>query len=142
MKTTKLVIGILSIILSLIILFQSCAAGLVNSVAQNNKSDGTGGMILAVCFLVAGITAVATRKPKSKGGYVAGGFYVAGGLIAFASAGIFKDLYVWGTLAIAFGLVFIIGDYLSNKKQIALEKERQKKKSKKKSSKSKRKKRH
>lgn len=117
MKTTKLVIGILSIILSLLVTFQSCAAGLANTVKENGEVSGTAGVVLAVCFLVAGIVAIATRKNiKSKGGYVAASFYILGGLLGLTNAGSYKDLAIWGVLAIIFGVVFIAGDMQAKKK--------------------------
>lgn len=66
MKTAKLVIGIISMVLFVLVAFQSCAAGLGNALADNGEVSGTSGMLLAFCMLIAGIVGVATRK--SKGG--------------------------------------------------------------------------
>ena len=66
MKTAKLVIGIISMVLFVLVAFQSCAAGLGNALADNGEVSGTSGMLLAFCMLIAGIVVVASRK--SKGG--------------------------------------------------------------------------
>lgn len=116
MKTTKLVIGIISIILSVIVGFQSMIAGLGNSLAENGEAGGSGGFFLGIILLVSGIVAIATRK-GGKGGLVAGGFYIFGSFIGFVTAGSYSDLNIWAFLALAFGLTFIIGDIRSNKKQ-------------------------
>lgn len=115
MKTTKLVIGIISIVLSLFVLFQSCAAGLGNSMDNNGEVGGSGGMIVAIVLLIAGIVAIATRK-AGKGGIVAGCFYAVGGIIGLATAGSYGDLKIWGVLCLIFAVVFIAGDIMANKK--------------------------
>ena len=61
MKTAKLVIGIISMVLFVLVAFQSCAAGLGNALADNGEVSGTSGMLLAFCMLIAGIVGVATR---------------------------------------------------------------------------------
>ena len=40
MKTTKLVLGILGLIFSIIVIFQSCAASVVNSLEDNGDVGG------------------------------------------------------------------------------------------------------
>ncbi|MBO0474003.1 hypothetical protein JZO86_09855 [Enterococcus ureasiticus] len=110
MKTAKLVIGIISIILSLFVLFQSCVAGLANTMYNNGEVGGSVGMILAFCLLVAGIVAIATRSSPGNGGFVAAGFYIAGGIIAFLLAGGYGDFYIWSVLSIIFGAIFAIWD--------------------------------
>lgn len=110
MKTAKLVIGIISIILSLLVLFQSCVAGIANSVNNNGEAGGSAGILLAICLLVAGIVAIATRNSSGNGGFVAAGFYIVGGIIAFLLAGGYGDLYIWSVLSIIFGATFVIGE--------------------------------
>ena len=104
MKTAKLVIGIISMVLFVLVAFQSCAAGLGNALADS----GTSGMLLAFCMLIAGIVGVATRKSKG-GGIVAGVFYLLGGLLGIVNYGSFSDLAIWSVLCFIFGAVFILG---------------------------------
>lgn len=113
MKTMKLVIGILSIVLFVLVGMQSCVAGLGNTMSNNGEVGGSAGLLLAICLLVAGIVAICTRN-GGKGGFVSAAFYIVGGLIALLCAGSYGDLYVWSVLSIVFGILCIIG---SRKKQ-------------------------
>ena len=108
MKTAKLTIGIVSIVLSLVVWFQSCAAGLGSSL-ENNKKDtsGAAGVFVGLFFVVAGIIGIAARK--SRGGAIAAAvFYGIAGIIGVASNGIFKDLLLCGLLSFIFAIIYII----------------------------------
>lgn len=107
MKTAKLIIGIISIVLFFLIAFQSCAAGLGNTLANNGEVSGTSGILLAFCMLIAGIVGISTRKSKG-GGITAGVFYLLGGLIGIVNYGSFSDLAIWSVLCFIFGAVFIV----------------------------------
>lgn len=100
MKTTKLVLGILTIVISCFVLFQSCAAGAANALKDNGESSGTGGAFVALLMLSGGITMIASRKNTSKGGSIAGVIIFAiAAIIGFTTAGsIFKDLIVWAVV--------------------------------------------
>lgn len=96
MKTWKLVSGILSIVLFIVVTFQSCAAGLVNAIEDNGQSSGSGGIIVAIMMLSGGIVSVATRKSEGKGGNIALiVLFGIGALVGFALAGNFADLNIW-----------------------------------------------
>lgn len=107
MKTCKLVIGIISIVLFVLVSLQSCAAGLGNALADSGEVGGTAGFLLALSLLIAGIIAICTRS-GGMGGYVSAGFYITFGLIGLLCAGSYGDLYIWSGLSIAFGVVCII----------------------------------
>jgi len=62
MKTWKLVSGILSIVLFIVVAFQSCAAGIGNTLAENGEASGSGGIIVAVMMLTGGIVSIVTMK--------------------------------------------------------------------------------
>ena len=70
MKTWKLVSGILSIVLFVLVSFQSCAAGMVNTIEDNGEVGGSAGIIVAIMLLAGGIVSIVTRK-GSKGGNIA-----------------------------------------------------------------------
>lgn len=96
LATWKLVSGILSMVLFLLVSFQSCAAGLGNAITNNGESSGSGGIILAILMLSGGIVSVATRKSIGNGGNVA--LIVLFGLaslVGFATAGSYTDLNIW-----------------------------------------------
>ena len=50
MKTAKLVLGIISIVLSLFVMFQSCAAGIGDAMMGEGGTSGSAGTIVA--FLI------------------------------------------------------------------------------------------
>ena len=114
MKNTKLVIGIISMVLFVLVTFQSCAAGVGNALADNGEVSGTSGIFLAFCMLIAGIIGVATRKSKG-GGIVAGAFYLFGGLLGIVNYGSFSDLAIWSVICFIFGAVFILGSLMMKK---------------------------
>lgn len=106
MKTCRLIIGIISCVLFLLISLQSCAAGLGNALQENGESSGSAGFMLALCMLVAGILGIACRKLKV-GSIVAGCFYAFGGLIGITNVGSYSDLQIWSILSFIFAIVFI-----------------------------------
>ena len=108
MRTAKLVIGIISIVLFVIMMFQSCAAGMLDAMSDDGSVSGAAGVLTSFAMLVAGIVGIATRDSKG-GGITAAVFYLLGGLIGVANAGRFGDLKIWGGLAIIFGIVFLLG---------------------------------
>ena len=108
MKTAKLVIGIISMVLFTIIVLQSCAIGIVNVLNSNtNDSSGSAGMFLAFLMLIGGIVGVATRTSKG-GGMTSGVLYIIGALVGFTNLGTFGDLVVWAGISLIFGVVFIL----------------------------------
>ncbi len=107
MKTAKLVLGILTIVVSCLVVFQSCAAGAANALEQNDESSGSGGVFVALLMLSGGITMIASRKNKSKGGSIAGVIiFGLAAVIGFATAGtLFKDLKVWAAVCLILAVV-------------------------------------
>ena len=127
MKTAKLVIGILSMVLFLVIVLQSCIVGVGNVLVENDEISGSAGVFLAICMLVAGIVGVATRKHFA-GGIVAGSFYLVGALIGACNYGTYSALLIWSILSACFGVTFILGTILakvSEKKKSAPAEEQQ-----------------
>lgn len=96
MKVWKLVSGILSIILFVVVSFQSCAAGVANALEANGESSGTAGIMVAIFMLAGGIVSIATRKSHGKGGNIA--LIILFGLaalIGFVNYGSYSDLAIW-----------------------------------------------
>lgn len=97
MKVWKLVSGILSIILFVFVSFQSCAAGVSNTLQSNGEVGGSAGIIVAIMLLAGGIVSIATQK-GSKGGNIALiVLYGIGALLGFLLAGSYSDLYIWAS---------------------------------------------
>ena len=106
----RLIIGIVLLVLAVFVLFQSCAAGVVNTLDSNSDDlGGSAGLIVSIFMIVAGIIGICTRNSKGKAGpIITAVLLVLGGILALCNAAVFQDLTIWGTVCIAFGIVFII----------------------------------
>lgn len=110
----KKVIGILSIVLSVFVIFQSMIAGLGNALSNNGEVSGTAGIILAICMLVAGILTLVSKN--SRGVLITAiVFYILGGITGLANVGPYADLQVWSILNLIFGGLLIF-KMVKNKK--------------------------
>ena len=117
MKTWKLVAGILSLVLFVLVAFQSCAAGMANALAENGEVSGSAGLIVAIMMLTGGIVSIATRKSPGKGGNIA--LIVLFGiaaLIGFSYYGSFPDLAVWSGWCLINAVIAVIA-IITNKKK-------------------------
>ena len=116
MKVAKLVSGILSIVLALLVMFQSCAAGISNALEENGEIGGTGGLLVAICLIVAGIVGMATRNSDGKGAsIVTAVFYGLGALVGYATAESYADLNIWATVCLIFAVIYIIATIKAKK---------------------------
>lgn len=111
MKTAKLVLGIVSMALSIFVIFQSCAAGIGNAMTENGEASGSGGLFVAIMLLVGGIVSVAGRN--SKGAALAATIiYAIGGIVGLVSAGSFADLYIWSVLSLIIAAVCLLSVFV------------------------------
>lgn len=95
MKIWKLVSGIISIVLSVFVVFQSMMAGLANALEANEQSSGSAGLVVSICMLCGGIVSIVSRKNNSKGTNIA--LIILFGLATltgFILAGNYSDLYL------------------------------------------------
>lgn len=116
MKTTKLVVGILMIVLSVFIFFQSSVAGLGNAMTANGQTSGSSGVLLAIMYLASGIVYICTRKKNGLGGDIAGlVMMIIAALMGF-NAGSYSDLVIWAWLAFIIGVGFFVWHLMVNKK--------------------------
>lgn len=114
LKTTKLVIGILSIVLTLLVMFQSCAAGIGDAMMNEGGTSGASGFLVALFMLIAGIVAIAARNSRG-GSLCCTLLYALAGLLGISADGIYKDLMIWGMLCLIFAAVFLIFTLLMKK---------------------------
>lgn len=77
MKTWKLVSGIISIVLFVFVSFQSCAAGVVNTMEENREVGGSAGLIVAIMLLTGGIVSIVTMWIYN-GGWIRRPLYLVG----------------------------------------------------------------
>lgn len=106
--TGKLVIGIISIISFLLIMLQSCAAGVSNAISGNGEISGSLGVLVAIFIMVAGIVGIVTRNASNKSGtIIICILYLLAYFCSKVDAGVFSDLKVWGGLALLFGCIHL-----------------------------------
>lgn len=109
MKTFKLVAGILCCVLCVLVMLQSCAAGVSNALADNGEVSGSAGFLVAILLLTGGIVMIATRNSVKKGGSIAGAIiFLFAALLGFANAGTYSDLNIWSGLCFILGVINII----------------------------------
>ena len=95
MKTWKLVSGIISIILSVFVVFQSMMAGLANALEESGQVSGSAGLVVSICMLCGGIVSIVSRKNNSKGTNIALLIlFSLTTLTGFVLAGNYSDLYL------------------------------------------------
>ena len=114
-KTWKLVSGILSIVLFVFVTFQSCAAGIVNTVEENGEVGGSAGVIVAIMLLAGGIVSIATRKGGKGGNIAIIVLFGIGALCGFTMAGSYGDLYIWSAWCLICVILAIIALIKSKK---------------------------
>lgn len=124
MKTTKLVTGILCMVLTVLVLLQSCAVGMYNTLGETGEASGSAGAILAVLMLAGGIVEVATRKSEGKGGSIAAAIlFLLAALMGFANVGTYADLNIWSGWCLILGVLNVICVFRSKSKVQAGQKE-------------------
>lgn len=107
MKTWKLVAGIISAVLFVIVVFQSCAAGVSNALESSGETSGTTGMIVGILMLAGGIVSIATRNTTDKSIVLVILFGLAA-LIGIIGHGNYTDLIVWGAWCAVNAIVALI----------------------------------
>jgi FtsH-binding integral membrane protein len=120
MKVWKLVSGILSCILFALVTFQSCAAGIANTLEDNGEVSGSAGILVAVLMLAGGIVSIATRKSKKNGGNIA--LIVLFGLAAlmgFTNYGSYSDLAIWSGWCLINAVLAVVAILMNRKNKIS-----------------------
>lgn len=116
MKVLKLILGILCICLAAIVIFQSCAAGLVDAFDGNEGMSGFSGMIVSVLMIAGGIIMIAARNSLKNGASIAGAIvFLVAALIGFSGAGFFADLKIWSGFCVINAVVNVISVFTNNK---------------------------
>jgi len=99
--TMRLIFGIIFIVVSVIVAFQSLAVMAAFSLASNDAAsgDGAAGIVVALLMLILGIVFIVTRKNVTRGvkitGYIIG---FIGAILAIGGSDYFSDLMIYGTL--------------------------------------------
>ena len=117
MKILKLVLGVLSLVFSIVVLLQSCAAGVINTIdSSSGDIGGTAGLFVAILFIAGGVVMIATRNSEKKGGSIACIIlYVIAALLGFSNCAVYQDLVVWASFAIILAVVSLISIIVKKK---------------------------
>jgi hypothetical protein len=108
MKTIKLIIGILSILLFIVIFYNACSTGIMTTLGLKEADSSTyepGKSVVAIlglAILIGGVIGITSRHVKS-GAIFAGGVYVLGALIGFLNLGRDPSLIIWSPISLVFG---------------------------------------
>lgn len=114
MKIWKLVSGILCIICSCVIVFQSCAVGVSNTMQANEEVSGTAGVVVAILLLTGGIVSIATSNKKAGNAAIAIIFAIAA-IVGYVLSGNFGDLMIWATWALICGIMSVVALIMEDK---------------------------
>ncbi|MGN0194588.1 MAG: hypothetical protein ACI39G_05715 [Pseudoramibacter sp.] len=118
MKNWKLVSGILSIVFCAVILFQSCAAGVYNTLEANGEISGSAGVMVAILMLAGGIVSVATRQSTKKGGNIAMlVVFLLAAMVGFGNAGSYSDLKFWSVWCLICAVLSVVAIVLNKRGQ-------------------------
>lgn len=118
MKVFKLVAGIICIVLSVMVMLQSCAAGAANILSENGEVSGSGGFLVAIFLLAGGIIMITTRNARGTGGGIAAVIvFILGAALGFAVAGSFTDLRIWAGLSLVLAVINLIFVITAKRKQ-------------------------
>ena len=114
--TAKLILGIISMVLFILVAFQSCAAGLGNALSNNGEASGSFGFLVALNLLITGIIAVAARKSVKKLPWIIAAVLLwLNYFYAKIFGGSYSDLVVWGFLSFALGVFYLFSAVRSKK---------------------------
>ncbi len=113
MKVWRLVSGILSIVFMIIVTFQSCAAGLAESLEDSGGVSGAMGVLVSILMLAGGVVSIVVSGSRSKGAGIAlAVIFGLAALLGLTSSGIFGDLKIWGGWCAICAVVAIVSIFL------------------------------
>ena len=109
MKTWKLVAGILSIILSVFVFFQSVLVGTANTMSANGEVGGSAGVFVSILMLAGGIS------QKNGGNIAVVILFLLASFLGIGLAGSFSDLNIWAGWCLINAVLAIISIFKQNK---------------------------
>lgn len=95
MKVWKLVSGVISLVLSVLVLMQSCVVGFGEALTDAESMSGTSGIVVAFLMIAGGIVSIVTRNAGRGGGVATAIIYFLAAVVGFAGAGVYTDLNIW-----------------------------------------------
>lgn len=117
MKVWKLIAGVLSTVIFVIMMVQSCAAGCLNVLEDNGSSSGTVGFICGLLILAGGIVSIATSKSTAKGGNITIiVLFSLAALLGLTGYDNYGDLVIWSIWAMVNVVLAIVGLIVNSRK--------------------------
>lgn len=95
LKIWKIVSGVLSIVLSIFVCFQSMIAGLGNTLFSTGEISGSAGVFVSIMLLVGGIVSIVTSNGSNGGDIALAVLFFLGAVTGFVLAGSYGDLVIW-----------------------------------------------
>ena len=114
-KVQRLIINVLSFVLSAIIFFESFFVVLLNTVSQNGEQSGVASLAFAMGWVLAGILGIVFRV-KKLGTLITGIIYMFFGFLGMTYAGSFQDLYLLSFISVGISMIFIGAVFYANYK--------------------------
>ena len=116
MKIWKLVAGILSIIFSVIVFFQSILVGTANTMLANEEVGGSAGIFVAIFMLAGGIISIVIRNSQKNGGNIAIlTLFLLASALGLGLAGSFEDLNIWAGWCLINAILALVSIFKNNK---------------------------
>ena len=116
-QQARFVISVATMVFTFLILFQSCAVGLGNSLEGNLEIGGSAGLLLCICWWIAGVLNISKRK-EAKSARSAAVAYIVAGVIGLLLAGSFADLKIYSVASFIFaGICYLASKEITHKKQ-------------------------
>lgn len=118
METSKTVIGFVTLLITVVVFLQSCAAS-TTRIAEIDVADSSRvGMVVALLLLVAGLEAISSGKNKGRTLFGAV-LYVFAGALALTARSVYGYLVLWGVVSLIFALVLFCAVAVYRKEQAA-----------------------
>lgn len=116
MKVTKIVVGIIMIVLAIIIFVQSIVKGFGNPISAIRVYAGTAELIVALLYLASGIVYIATCGIDGLGGDIAGlSMMLISWILGLLTFKIYLPLQLWAWLALIVGVGFFVWHIILNR---------------------------
>ena len=106
MKTAKIVMGIISIVLSVQIYFTAKSLRVLEIMENTLDLGGTTGYWVAVLMFLLGIVTIVARSSRGGSAFCMFG-YMLTGYLGITYNGIYEDLVFWGALCLFFAVLFL-----------------------------------
>ncbi|MBB1123365.1 hypothetical protein [Limosilactobacillus albertensis] len=116
MKVTKIVVGIIMIVLAIIIFVQSIVKGFGSPISAIRVYAGTAELIVALLYLASGIVYIATCGIDGLGGDIAGlSMMLISWILGLLTFKIYLPLQLWAWLALIIGVGFFVWHIILNR---------------------------